>query len=99
VRCLRAFNKIINWLGAVRMTVSEAQLRTLRLLNKRPARRVYRSERAGEYTWTHEDSRIALTSTLHRLFSSGYATVSNANRDVAVITHKGRAVVAARGSA
>ena len=81
------------------MTISDAQLRTLRLLNKRPAHRVYRSQRAGDYLWTHEDSRIALTSTLHRLFSSGYATVSSANRDVAVITHKGRAVVAARGSA
>ena len=81
------------------MTISEAQLRTLRLLNNRAAHRVYRSQRAGEYTWTHEDSHIALTPTLHRLFSSGYATVSSDNRDVAVITHKGRAVVAARGSA
>jgi hypothetical protein len=99
VRCLRAFNKSKNRLGAVRMTISEAQLRTLRLLNRRPARCVYRSERAEDYLWTHEDSRIALTATLHRLFSSGYATVSSANRDMAVITHKGRAVVAARGSA
>ena len=80
------------------MTISKAQLRTLRLLNKQAAHRVYRSKRAGDYIWTHEDSRIALTQTLHRLFSSGYATVSNDNRDVAVITQKGRAVVAARGS-
>ena len=81
------------------MTISEAQLRTLRLLNKQAARRVYRSKRAGDYIWTHEDSHIALTQTLHRLFSGGYATLSNDNRDVAIITHKGRAVVAARGSA
>jgi len=81
------------------MTISEAQLRTLRLLNQQAAHRVYRSQRAGDYTWTHEDSCIALTPTLHRLFSSGYATVSSENRDVAVITQKGRAAVAARGSA
>jgi hypothetical protein len=81
------------------MIISEAQLRKLRLLNKKAAHRVYRSKRAGDYIWTHEDSRIALTPTLHRLFSSGYATVSSNNRDVAVITHKVRAVVAARGSA
>ncbi len=79
------------------MTISEAQLRTLRLLNKKAAHRVYRTERAGDYTWIHEDSRIALTQTLHQLFSSGYAMVSNDNRDVAVITQKGRAAVAARG--
>ncbi|MBL0403722.1 hypothetical protein JKG68_07080 [Microvirga aerilata] len=80
------------------MTISEAQLRTLRLLNKQAAHRVHRSKRAGDYIWTHEGSRIALTQTLHKLFSSGYATVSNDNRDVAVITQKGRAVIAARGS-
>ncbi len=81
------------------MTISEAQLRTLRLLNKQAAHRVYRSNRSGDYIWAHVDSHIALTQTLHRLFISGYATVSNDNRDVAVITQKGRAVVAARGSA
>ena len=79
------------------MAISEAQLRTLRLLNKRPAHRVYRTKRAGDYIWTHEDSRIALTQTLHRLFSSGYATVKSDNMDVAVITRKLRAVVAERG--
>ena len=93
---LRASNNNTK-LGAERMTISKAQLRTLRLLNKQAAHRVYRSKRAGDYIWTHEDSRIALTQTLHRLFSSGYATVSNDNRDVAVITQKGRAAVAARG--
>jgi DNA-binding PadR family transcriptional regulator len=80
------------------MTISEAQLRTLRLLSRRAAHRVYRSRRAGDYIWTHEDSSIALTQTLHRLFSSGYATVRSDNRDMAVITQKGRAVVAAQGS-
>ena len=79
------------------MGISKAQLRTLRLLNKQAAHRVYRSQRAGDYIWTHEDSRIALTQTLHRLFSSGFATVGSDNRDVAVITQKGRAVVAACG--
>jgi DNA-binding PadR family transcriptional regulator len=81
------------------MTISEAQLRTLRLLNKQAAHRVYRTKRAGDYTWIHENSRIALTPTLHRLFSSGYAAVSSDNKNLAVITDKGRAVVAARGSA
>jgi hypothetical protein len=80
------------------MTVSKAQLRTLRLLNKQAAYRVYRSKRAGDYVWTHDDSRIKLTQTLHKLFSTGYATVSNDNRDVAVITQKGRALIAAYGS-
>ena len=77
------------------MAISKAQLRTLRLLNKQAAHRVHRSQRAGDYIWTHEDSRIALTPTLHRLFSGGFATVGNDNRDVAIITPKGRAVVAA----
>ncbi len=80
------------------MAVSKAQLRTLELLHKQAARRVYRSDRAGEYSWVHEQSNVSLTSTLHRLFSSGYATVSTDNRDMAVLTEKGRAVVAARGS-
>jgi DNA-binding PadR family transcriptional regulator len=80
------------------MTVSEAQLRTLRLRQNKAARRVYRSGRAGEYSWKHEDAPAALTPTLHKLFSSGHATVSPENRDMAVITHKGRAVLAARGT-
>jgi hypothetical protein len=80
------------------MTISEAQLRTLRLLQNKAALRVYRSGRAGDYSWKHEDAPAALTPTLHRLFSSGYATLSPDNRDMAVITHKGRAVLAAQGS-
>ncbi|ANY77196.1 hypothetical protein BB934_02345 [Microvirga ossetica] len=79
------------------MTISEAQLRTLRLLDQQAAHRVYRSQRADDYTWTHEDSRIALTPTLHRLFSSGYAMLSPGNRNVAILTEKGREVVAVRG--
>ncbi len=80
------------------MAITEAQLRTLRLLHKKAAHRVYRSDRAGDYSWKHEDADATLTHTLHRLFSSGYATISNDNKDVAVITNKGRAVVATRGS-
>jgi hypothetical protein len=80
------------------MTITQAQLRTLRLLNSGAAHRVYYSYRSADYTWVHEQSRVSLTPTLHRLFSRGYATVSSSNRDVAVITEKGRAVVAARGA-
>jgi hypothetical protein len=79
------------------MTISKAQLRTLQLLNKEAAYRVYRSHRADEYTWTHEHTKIPLTSTLHRLFSSGHATLSSDDRDMAIITEKGRAVIVARG--
>jgi hypothetical protein len=80
------------------MIISEAQLRTLRLLQTKAARRVSRSGRPGDYSWKHDDAPAALTPTLHRLFSRGYATVSPVNRDLAVITGKGRAVLAARGS-
>ena len=79
------------------MTISQAQLRTLNLLDKKPAYRVYRTNRAGDYNWVHDDTRISLTPTLHRLFSSGYATVSPENRNVAILTEKGREVVAGRG--
>ena len=79
------------------MTISQAQLRTLNLLDKKPAYRVYRSDRAGDYNWVHDDTHISLTSTLHRLFSSGYAILSPDNRDVAVLSEKGRDVVAVRG--
>ena len=80
------------------MTITQAQLRTLRLLNSGAAHRVYYPRRSADYTWVHEQSSVSLTPTLHRLFSRGYATVSSTNRDVAVITEKGRAVVAARGA-
>jgi hypothetical protein len=79
------------------MTISEAQLRTLKLLHKDAARRVYRSNRPDDYSWIHDDARVPLTPTLHRLFSRGYAMISPENRNVAVLTEKGRAVVAAQG--
>jgi len=79
------------------MTVSHAQLRTLRLLYRKAAYRIHRTHRAGDYTWMHEDTRLPLTPTLHRLFAKGYATVSPENPDAAVLTDKGRDVVAAKG--
>jgi DNA-binding PadR family transcriptional regulator len=79
------------------MTVTQPQLRTLSLLDKKPACRVYRSNRVGDYTWMHDDAHVSLTPTLHKLFSSGYATITPENRDVAVLTEKGREVLAARG--
>jgi hypothetical protein len=78
------------------MTISQAQLRTLSLLHTKPARRVYRSDRADDYSWVHDDTHISLTVTLHRLFSSGYAMLSPDNRNVAVLTAKGRATLIAR---
>jgi hypothetical protein len=78
------------------MTISQAQLRTLSLLDRKPARRVYRSDRADDYSWVHDDTHISLTVTLHRLFSSGYAMLSPDNRNVAVLTAKGRATLIAR---
>jgi hypothetical protein len=78
------------------MTISQAQLRTLSLLHTKPACRVYRSDRAGDYTWVHDDAEVRLTATLHRLFSGGYAMLSPENRNVAVLTAKGRATFIAR---
>jgi DNA-binding PadR family transcriptional regulator len=78
------------------MTITKAQLHTLRLLDQAAAHRVYRTRRAGDYTWKHENAHASLTPTLHRLLSGGYATVSSHNRDMAVLTEKGRAVIAAR---
>jgi hypothetical protein len=81
------------------MAVSKAQLRTLNLLNKQAAHRVYRSQSgralgAGDYVWVHADTHVSLTPTLHRLFVSGHATISTESKDIAVITEKGRAIVA-----
>ncbi|WP_201865182.1 hypothetical protein [Microvirga soli] len=78
------------------MNITQPQLRTLNLLVKKPAYRVYRSDRAGDYTWVHDDADVRLTATLHKLFSSGYATTSPENRNVAVLTAKGREVLAAQ---
>ena len=80
------------------MAITQAQLRTLNLLVRKPAYRVYRSDRAGDYTWVHDDADVRLTATLHKLFSSGYAMISPDNRDVAVLTGKGREVLAAQRS-
>ena len=80
------------------MTISKAQLHTLRLLDQSAAHRVYRTRRAGDYTWKHENAHVPVTSTLHRLLSSGHATVSSHDTDMAVLTEKGRAVLAARRS-
>jgi hypothetical protein len=80
------------------MTISQAQLRTLSLLHKKPAYRVYRSGRAGDYSWVHDDAHVPLTPTLHRLFSSGCAMISPDNQNVAVLTERGREVLAARAA-
>ena len=80
------------------MIISEAQLRTLRLLESGPAHRVFRTRRAGDYSWVHEQAAGTLTGPLHRLFSCGCVTVRPDNRDVAVLTEKGRAVLVAQGS-
>jgi hypothetical protein len=76
------------------MTISTAQLRTLKLLHKEAAYRVYHSHQAADYTWVHEHTNVPLTRTLHCLFSSGHATVSSDDRDIAIITEKGRALLA-----
>ncbi len=84
--------------GATKMTITKAQLQTLKLLHKAAAYRVYRSPRADDYTWKHENAQAPLTATLHRLLSSGHATVSTHDTDMAVLTEKGGAVLAARRS-
>jgi hypothetical protein len=81
------------------MIITKAQLRTLRLLNEEAAYRVYHSRQsAADYTWVHKQSNVTLTPTLHKLFSIGYAAVCADNKDIAVITEKGRAVINERGS-
>ncbi len=80
------------------MTITQKQLHTLRLLRKGPARRVYRPHYPDDYSWVHKDAQKPVTATLHRLFSRGYATLSPTDRNMAVLSEKGRAVVVARGS-
>ena len=80
------------------MTITQQQLHTLRLLRQEPARRVYRPHYPDDYSWVHKDAQKPVTGTLHRLFSRGYATVTSNDRNIAVLTDKGRAVVTARGS-
>jgi hypothetical protein len=80
------------------MAITQQQLHTLRLLRQEPARRVYRPHYPDDYSWVHKDAQKPVTGTLHRLFSRGYATVTPNDRNMAVLTEKGRAVVAALGS-
>ncbi len=80
------------------MAITKAQLHTLRLLHKAAAHGVYRSPRAGDYTWKHENAQASLTPTLHRLFIRGYATVSPNDRNMAVLTEKGCALLDAQPS-
>ena len=80
------------------MTITQPQLHTLRLLRNEAARRVYRPHYPDDYSWVHKDTQKPVTGTLHRLFSRGYATVTPNDRNMAVLTEKGRAVVAALGS-
>ncbi len=80
------------------MAITRQQLHTLRLLRKEAARRVYRTHRSHDYTWVHEGAQTPVTTMLHRLFISGHATLSPSDRNKAVLTDKGRAVVAALGS-
>jgi hypothetical protein len=74
-------------------TISKAQLRTLQLLNEEFACRTYWSKRQGDYTWVHKGSGFPITVTLNQLFVRGCADLSADNRDVAVITDWGRAVL------
>jgi hypothetical protein len=80
------------------MTITRQQMHTLRLLRKEPARRVYRTHYPDDYTWVHTDAQKPVTGTLHRLFSRGYATVTPNDRNMAVLTDKGRAVIVAQRS-
>ena len=80
------------------MTITQPQLHTLRLLRKEAARRVYRTQQDKYYTWVHKDAQKPVTKMLHRLFISGYATLSSNDRNMAVLTERGRAVVARLGS-
>ena len=78
------------------MTITQQQLHTLQLLRKGAAHRVYRTHRSHDYTWVHKDAQAPVTTMLHRLFISGHATLSLSDRNMAVLTEKGRAVVAAQ---
>ncbi len=80
------------------MTITRQQMHTLRLLRKEPARRVYRTHYPDDYTSVHTDAQKPVTGMLHRLFSRGYATVTPNDRNMAVLTDKGRAVIVAQRS-
>ena len=95
---LKEASKNNSKLWAIPMTITRQQLHTLRLLRKEAARRFYWSHRSHDYTWVHKDAQKPITTMLHRLFSSGYATLSSNDRNMAVLTDKGRAVVTTLGS-
>ncbi len=80
------------------MTVTRQQLHTLRLLRKEAALRVYRTHYSDDYSWVHKDAEKPVTAMLHRLFISGHVTLSPTDRNMAVLTERGRAVVATLGS-
>ena len=80
------------------MTITRQQLHTLRLLRKEAARRVYRTHYPDDYTWVHKDAQKPVTTMLHRLFISGHVTLSPTDRNMAVLTDRGCAVVATLGS-
>ena len=80
------------------MTMTRQQLNTLRLLRKEPARRVYRPHYPDDYSWVHKDAQAPVTTMLHRLFISGHVALSSSDRNLAVLTERGRAVVATLGS-
>ena len=69
-----------------------AQLRTLGLLVKEPARRHQNSLSQSDYTWVHKDAEKPITQTIHSLFLKGWAEVTENDSFTAVITQKGRAV-------
>jgi len=69
-----------------------AQLRTLGLLVKEPARRHQNSPSQSDYTWVHKDADKPITQNMHALFLKGWAEVTENDSFTAVITQKGRAV-------
>jgi hypothetical protein len=75
------------------MLVTKAQLRTLQLLQQQPASRIYRSGRPGDYTWGHQQAEMSITATLHKPLVSGHAQLQRGNKDVAILTGKGRSVL------
>jgi hypothetical protein len=74
------------------MSPTAPQMRTLRLLAQEPALRRHHSPDKGDYTWTHRGTDKPITQNLHSCFIQGWADVDK-DRDIAVITDKGRAVV------
>jgi len=77
--------------------LSAAKLRMLELLATEPAIRIHRTQKQGDYTWTHKDAKVrSITQALHGLFCDGLATVANDNGDKAVITDRGLQILRTR---